>query len=231
MSNQTEKSNMNQSYRIITLILNDSQCVKFNAIAHEKHICDGIIMPGKGTVKNTALNILGIKSQKITLINVLLEEEKAIEVLERLTEKLRLKEPNHGLAFTTTVRVAGNVCAGNHETLSDESDMEEESMFKKLTVVVNRGAADDVMDIARRSGVKGGTILHGRGTGAECAAKLFGMEIEPEKELVLILMPSEIVDKVIEDLYRELKLDVPGNGILFVEPVWDVRGLFEDIKE
>lgn len=100
-------------------------------------------------------------------------------------------------------------------------------MFKKLTVVVDRGMAEDVMDIARKSGVKGGTILHGRGTGSEFNAKFFGMEIEPEKELVMILMPSDLIDKVVNDLFQELKLGIPGNGILFVEPILDVRGLFE----
>lgn len=100
-------------------------------------------------------------------------------------------------------------------------------MYKKLTVVVNRGMAEDVMDIARKSGVRGGTIMHGRGTGSEFTAKIFGMEIEPERELVIILMPSDLVEKVVDNLYRELQLEEPGNGILFVEPVAEVRGLFD----
>jgi nitrogen regulatory protein PII len=98
-------------------------------------------------------------------------------------------------------------------------------MYKKLTVIVNRGMAEDVMEIARKSGVTGGTILHGRGAGSDFAAKFLGMEIEPEKELVIILMQGDLIDKVVSDLYAELKMDVPGNGILFVEPVLDVRGI------
>jgi nitrogen regulatory protein PII len=105
--------------------------------------------------------------------------------------------------------------------------MEGESMFKKLTVVVNRGMAEDVMDIARKSGVNGGTIIHGRGTGSEFTTKFFGMDIEPEKELVMILMPSDLIGKVVNDLFQELQLGIPGNGILFVEPIEEVRGLFD----
>ena len=56
------------------------------------------------------------------------------------------------------------------------------------------------------------------------------MQIEPEKELVMILMPTGLVDKVVDDLIRELKLDDPGNGILFVEPILGVRGLL-DLEE
>ncbi len=113
------------------------------------------------------------------------------------------------------------------KTVEDEG---ENGMFKKLTVIVDRGMADDVMDIARKAGVKGGTIMHGRGTGAEYTAKLFGMEIEPEKELVMMLMPSGLIDKVVDDLFRELKLEDPRNGILFVEPVLSVCGLL-DLEE
>lgn len=100
-------------------------------------------------------------------------------------------------------------------------------MYKKLTVIVNRGMADTVMEIARKSGVKGGTVMHGRGTASDSHAKLFGVEIVPEKELVIILLPDEIVDKVVNDLYQELQLNIPGNGILFAEPVEEVRGLAE----
>ena len=56
------------------------------------------------------------------------------------------------------------------------------------------------------------------------------MEIEPEKELVMMLMPSGLIDKVVDDLFRELKLEDPRNGILFVEPVLSVCGLL-DLEE
>ena len=97
-------------------------------------------------------------------------------------------------------------------------------MFKKLTVVVNRAwqRSNGYYAIRRH----GGTIMHGRGTGSEFTTKLLGMEIEPEKELVMILMPNDLIDKVVNDLFQELQLNNPGNGILFVEPVLDVRGLF-----
>ena len=105
--------------------------------------------------------------------------------------------------------------------------LEEESMFKKLTVIVDLGMSGDVMDIALKAGVRGGTILHGRGTGAETATNLFGIEIEPEKELVIILMPNDLVNKVVDALTQELNLDEPGKGILFVEPVVETRGLLK----
>ena len=227
MDKQMKELDIEQPFLILSLILSEHHCQKFVRIAKEKNIRDGIIVLGKGTVKSATLNLLGIKSQKKEVISILLEKEKAKDVLDYFTKELQLHEPGHGIAYTTPVIIAGQIINNKQGTWNTVQGMEGESMFKKLTVVVNRGMAENVMDIARKSGVKGGTILHGRGTGSEVTAKFFGMEIEPEKELVMILLQSDLIDKVVNDLYQELQLGIPGNGILFLEPVLDVRGLFD----
>jgi len=227
MDNQTREPAIEQQFLILTFILSEQQCQKFVRIGKEKNISGGIIVLGKGTVKNAALNLLGIKSQKKEIISVLMEKEKGKEALDFFSKELQLHEPGHGIAFTTPVIMAGQLLHKKQDAWNTVQVTEGKSMFKKLTVVVNRGMAEDVMDIARKSGVKGGTVLHGRGTGSEFTEKFFGMEVEPEKELVMILMPEELIEKVVNDLFQELQMDNPGNGILFVEPILDVRGLFD----
>ncbi len=220
-----------QQFQIMTLILNENQCHKFVHIAKELGLRGGIIMLGKGTVNSVTLNLLGIRSQKKQVINILIEKDKAEKALDYFTKAFQLDEHNHGIAYTTNVAVASQILINKQDTRKAGQETEEERMYKKLTVIVNRGMAEDVMEIARKSGVEGGTIIHGRGTGSEITAKFFGMEIEPEKELVMMLMPSELVDMVADNLFRELKLDTPGNGVLYVEPIADVRGLFDSDKD
>lgn len=94
-----------------------------------------------------------------------------------------------------------------------------------LILFLSLFSSGDFMAIARNAGAKGGTILHGRGTGAQVSEKLFGMEIEPEKELLLILAPEDVANSVILALEEALSLDHPGTGILYVESVSEVRGL------
>lgn len=226
MDKPTQELSVEQPFVIVTLILAENLRQKFANIVKAKDVCGGTIVRGKGTVTSAVLNLLGIKSQKKEIISFLLQEEKAEGALDYFTKEFQLHEPGHGIVFTTPVMTARQVINKNQDAWDRARSAEEKSMFKKLTVVVNRGMAPDVMDIAYKSGVNGGTIVHGRGT-AENAAKVFGIEIEPEKELVIILMPSGLVDKVVNDISQELQLEVPGNGILFVEPILDVRGLFE----
>lgn len=213
----------------MTLILNEHQCHKFIHLAKEKDIHGIMVLLGKGTVKNVALHWLGIKSQKRQIVNMIVKKEKALDLLDYFTRELQLNEPGHGIAFMTPIITAEQII-NMQGTWDRLHDMEVDYMYKKLTVIVNRGVAEDVMDIARKSGVTGGTIIHGRGTGSEYTEKLFGIEIEPEKELVMILMPGELVEKVVSDIYHELNLENPGNGILFVEPVVEVRGLLKADK-
>ncbi|NLB82026.1 MAG: P-II family nitrogen regulator [Clostridiaceae bacterium] len=231
MDKQLNEPDIEKPFLIMTLILSEHQCQQFVHIAKENGIRSGIIVLGKGTVKSATLNLLGIKSQKKEIVHILLEKEKAKEVLDVFTKKLHLDERGHGIAYMAPVLTTGQIINNKLGTWNTVQSMEGESMYKKLTVVVNRGMAEDVMDVARKSGVKGGTIMHGRGTGSEYTVKFLGMEVEPEKELVMMLMPSDLIDKVVNDLYQEFQLDNTGNGILFVEPVLDVRGLFDPHRD
>lgn len=60
-----------------------------------------------------------------------------------------------------------------------------------IVTIVNRGYSDEVMDAAREAGAQGGTILYSRGAGVHETETFFGIPIQPEKELVLILAKEE----------------------------------------
>lgn len=73
----------------------------------------------------------------------------------------------------------------------------------------------------------GGTIMNGRGSGIHETARLFGLEVEPEKELVLILTGKDATPRIVQSIYDQLRLGEPGNGIVFVKDIERVRGLYE----
>ena len=99
--------------------------------------------------------------------------------------------------------------------------------------IVNSGFSDEVMDAAREFGARGGTVIRARGTANSEAEKLFNIAIQPEKEIVMILIDSKLKDNILHALYRAVGLNTPGQGIAFTMPVDDVVGLtdFEDIKQ
>ena len=91
--------------------------------------------------------------------------------------------------------------------------------------IVNAGFSEAVMDAAREVGARGGTVLHASGTANTDAEKIFGITIQPEKDVVMILVSSDIRDKVLHALYESAGLKTEGQGIAFALPVQDVVGL------
>ena len=91
--------------------------------------------------------------------------------------------------------------------------------------IVNAGFTDEVMDAAREYGAKGGTVIRARGTANAEAEKLFGISIQPEKEIVMILVDSAIKEDILHALYKAVGLQTPGQGIAFSLPVESVVGL------
>ena len=90
---------------------------------------------------------------------------------------------------------------------------------------VNSGFAEDVMDVARAEGVRGGTILNARGVAREDAAAFFGITIHAEKEILMMVVEKDIRDRVLNAIYKEMGMAKAAQSIAFSLPVSDVAGL------
>ena len=91
--------------------------------------------------------------------------------------------------------------------------------------VVNAGFSDAVMDAAKEFGARGGTVIHARGTANSEAEKLYQITVQPEKEIVMILVSTEIKNDILHAIYKKVGLNSPGQGIAFSMPVESVVGL------
>ena len=101
-----------------------------------------------------------------------------------------------------------------------------------IICIVNAGFSEAVMDAAKDFGARGGTVIRARGTANTEAEKLFQITVQPEKEMVMILVETKIRDDILHALYRAVGLNTPGQGIAFSLPVDSVVGLssFEHTK-
>jgi len=97
--------------------------------------------------------------------------------------------------------------------------------FDLVVTIVNKGDSWDVVEASKKAGAEGGTIISGRGTGIHENLKILGIPIEPEKEIVLTLVPRNITEKVTNSIKNVTELDKPGRGIAFVLEVEKVVGI------
>ncbi len=97
--------------------------------------------------------------------------------------------------------------------------------YEMIVCVVNDGFSDTVMSAARECGAKGGTVFGAKGTTNKEAETFFKITIQPEKEVVIILVPAAIKDDVLHAIYQKAGLNTPGQGIAFTLPVEQAVGL------
>ena len=100
-----------------------------------------------------------------------------------------------------------------------------EFKHEAIFCIVNSGYSETVMDAAKKLGARGGTVINARGTANKDAETFFGISIQPEKEIVMILVPSALKDDILHAIYKEAGLDSAGQGIAFALPVDAVVGL------
>ena len=94
-----------------------------------------------------------------------------------------------------------------------------------VVVIVNEGHSDKVMDAARDAGARGGTIAHARGSGTKDIEKKYGIVITPQKEMIYILVNSDIRDQIMSAISKVAGTDTNAQGIVFSLPVSNVSGL------
>ena len=96
-----------------------------------------------------------------------------------------------------------------------------------IFAIVDDGYAEDVMEVAKEQGVRGGTILNARGVANQEAAAFFGITLHTEKEILMMVVDKEIRDNVLNALYKQMGMSKKAQGIVFSLPVSDVAGLVQ----
>lgn len=99
-----------------------------------------------------------------------------------------------------------------------------------IFAIVNSGFAEDVMDVAREQGVRGGTILNARGVAREDAAAFFAITLHSEKDILMMVVEKDIRDNVLNAIYKEMGMAKAAKGIAFSLPVSDVTGLVQQVE-
>ena len=96
--------------------------------------------------------------------------------------------------------------------------------FDLIVAIIGRGFADYVVSSARDAGATGATILYGRGT-ADADKQVLGISLQPEREVVLILVKKDDRRKIMQAISDKTSLMEEGRGLCFSLPVSDVYGL------
>lgn len=214
-------NNLSKDIYICHMIVTDSKASKVEQLFRKHRAGFVLTQPCKGTVNQRILNAIGINSSARSYIHGMFTKGHLKEFMGEAKTKFHLDEPGHGILFvkqTRNIYVGGNHCFPE----SENDNMTNEAL---ITVITNYGKTDDLIKAARDNGARGATILKAHGTVSEDAQKFFGVPIEPEKEVVLLIVNKEIERQVMEAIHTEGNFDKASNGIVFSQELSYTLGI------
>lgn len=223
---------------------------KINKILSKVDVPFKIVAHGNGTADSKILDYLGLgDNKKIVFIGIINDNdtERLYKVLEY---HLSLSRAGRGIAFTvplsgasaTLVKIyeaqalANKSCETNLENekmqlnnVSNDSKGENEKMdsyqHELIITIVSRGSFAIVREAAKSAGARGGTLIHGLGIGGEEAAKFLGIMIQPEKDIILIVVNKEDKASVMKSILASVGMITEHKGVCFSVPVDSAFGL------
>ncbi|MCD8155067.1 MAG: P-II family nitrogen regulator [Clostridiales bacterium] len=101
----------------------------------------------------------------------------------------------------------------------------EESTYALIMAIVDRGYSEAVMEAARPKGATGGTVINSRRVGTEEAMRFWGISVQPERELVLILADRSEKKNIMKAIAESCGMRQEAHGVVMSLPVDSVVGL------
>lgn len=155
-----------------------------------------------GTATSEIMDILGLGGSEKDIILSFAPAGTALNLLEKLKDDLHDLCPGRGIAFMVAMEAVTNLLAASIGARTKlEKDREYEDMQEKnslIMITVNQGFTDEVMSTAKEAGARGGTVVRGRWVMMDEIEQMKGLTLREEKEIILIVVPREIRNSVME---------------------------------
>ncbi len=199
---------------------------KLKKIVNKFHLPFNIIMHGDGTASQGILDFFDLARTKKNILVSIIPDYIAKELWEYLKDVNKIKEIGKGISFTVPLSSSSKYVGDAFKKMEGEI-MKEKSNYHLIITITNEGNADKVMNIAKKNGANGGTLLKGRGMGGKSNFKFFNMTIEPEKDVLLIVCHKDVKNKIMEAILDKEGINTEAKGMCMSLPIDDIVGLVE----
>lgn len=199
---------------------------------------------GHGTATSEIMDILGLDSKDKDIVISFAAESLINHLVYRMSDELRGAVDTKGVLFDLPLTAMSNMIVavlnipvqeekkspvpGIADTLLEKAFMDEEqkdsgkeepvmsseNKHSLILISVNQGYSENVLDTAKKLGARGGTILRGRFSGAKALEKYQGISIQAEKELIIIVVPNEIRNSIMDAVNAEHGIRTEAQAIV-----------------
>lgn len=211
----------------IISVVQPSDGEKLLGICKELELPVTLSVLGRGTALKSMLDLLGIESTERRIVINIASAEKTKLLIKELKRSLYIGVPGHGIVAAVPVK-----SIGGGKTLAYLNDGNKDVKYSPdlgfpyelLIAIANSGRTDMVMNAARAAGARGGTVIHGKGTGSENAERFYNVSIASEKELIMIVAEKSNKSDIMKAIVRNAGPDTEAGAIVFSLPISEAAG-------
>jgi len=214
---------------MVIAIVDRGKGEKITSLYRKEGVAFHLIVLGHGTARTEMLNVLGLGETKKDTIFAFVPEGRVSPLLDLLADRMKMRYPGKGIAFAVPLGSMGGRMYRALTVREGESEEKEDSnmagKYEMIIALIQRGHTDLVMEAARQEGATGGTVLSARGVGGAEIEQFLGITIQPEMEMVMMIVHSDKRQGVMRAIARDAGLSSPAQGLVLSLPVTDAIGL------
>ena len=207
-------------------IINPDTADRMSGICKTLELPLSIELMGRGTATKNMLDLLGLRSREYRVILSVADRERTKRLIDEARRQLYIDAPGHGIIVATPIKSVGGgktmayLSGGKPASGAPELNYN----YEIILAIANEGHTDTVMDAARAAGARGGTVLHGKGTGSKDAEKFFRVSIAQEKEVILIVAKADEKTAIMKSIVKNAGTDTEAGAVVMSLPVSAVAG-------
>ena len=179
---------------------------------------------GLGTAPTEMMDILGLGTNDKDIVISLAPESSVRDMMADFGASFETRTKFGGLMIvlktSAASRVLTELLSHNISNLTEKGNgvMKNEHLNNLIVISVNEGYSDNVMQVARKAGATGGTVIKGRLADTGLVEELGNTDIDSEREILLILAPSKTSGQIMSDVNSEFGINSKANGIIAAIP-------------
>ena len=184
---------------------------------------------GRGTATSEIMDILGLGSSEKDVLLSWAAASAARALLSQLDSELRETVKASGIVFAMPLSGLNSLVASlacyQAENLKKETRGDKEVERTENSVILiscSRGCTDEIMATAKAQGARGGTVIKARLAGPEDLEQAYDMELQEERELLAIVVPTELRGPIMEAVNTQHGLRSRAQGILCSLPIEEI---------
>lgn len=208
--------------KLLFAILNDDKDKQMKLILNKNNISVQCVTHGVGTASPSVLDYFGLTETKKSIYFSIIPDYLNEKILNKINKEFNIESPGTGIAFTVPISSSNKYLStifDKNKKIEEKNAMDNIDKYHLIVTIVLEGHLEQVMNAAKRAGATGGTVIRGRGLGNKEAVKFLGLELEPERDVVLNIVDEKIKKEVMEEITKAVGIKTKGKGICISLPI------------